>query len=310
MKRNFLIIFICLLLALVGCSEKEPALSPEEAQQQAAQSFVEMLQKTDTYTLPCYAGTLYNADPESLVYYVFGAADDVTFVDESFTTGVVEIDSTSWQSEKNVDLYLYHEDYGELYFTRGDIYKEYKAKRSEDEVGADVLDVLSQHGLKTENLTYGGSALGVFEGASETSYYFALQDIGSYPVSPYTSGVYVMTDGADVIGMSYINIEDTLAPLGDVTTLSAGEAVLGVYQIDPNILALYEPLNFVDARLAYNLVRVAGETDKCVLVPVWEFFTDAGTVFQVDAVSGAAYDGIIEHSFTLSQWEGVAPLYE
>jgi len=310
MKKNLLIILLCMLLALAGCSEKTPELSPEEAQQQAAQSFLEMLQKTDTYTLPCYAATFCNADPEPLVYYVFGAADDVTFVDESFTTGVVEIDSTSWQSEQHPDLYLYSEEYGELYFTRGDIFQEYKAERSAEDVGADVLDVLAQHGLKCDNLTYGGSAVGTFEGAGETNYYFALNPIGDIPVSPYTSGVYVMTDGADIIGMSYINIEDNRTELGEVTTLSIGEAVLGVYQIDPNILAMYEPINFVDARLAYEVVRVANETDKCVLIPVWEFAADSGVVFQVDAVSGVPFDGIVEHSFTLAQWEGAQPLYE
>ena len=260
---------------------------------------------TETYQVQRYATAYLNADAEEFLYYVFGAADDVFVYNEIYEGEIITETTNTWTCESDYTKYLFHMEYGELYFERGDISEDRRPGVSDD--GADLLirDVLQMHGLKEENMTFGGSAAGLFTLEKQGTYYYRLSPVNGMDISIYAAGVYAVVGDGDLLALSYRNIEDDIVPIGQpAQTISAKDASQKLFELEMEEFHFDEDLIFTRAELVYDLARVYDNTDKAALVPVWEFSTADNIYFQVDAVTGMVFSGMNENACKIEQWNG------
>ncbi|MGI5900063.1 MAG: hypothetical protein ACOX8S_09125 [Christensenellales bacterium] len=259
----------------------------------------------DAYDVQKYAAKYLNVDAEAFLFYVFGMAEDVYIYEESYDGEVITEITRTWASEGDYSRYLFHLEFGELYFERGDIEEAGRPGVRADRAESLIREVLQLHGLRDNNLIFQEDGGKLFPGERDDVFYFSLEPVDGLKVSLSNLGISAIVSAGDVLAMSYLNLEGELRPIGEaVRTLSAWEAAQSLLELEQEDINFYGDLIFKRAELVYEAFRVVGDAEKAVLAPVWELYTDDNGYFQLDAVTGEIISGMEEHAYNINEWMG------
>ncbi len=260
---------------------------------------------TETYDVQKYAAKYLNVEAEAFLYYIFGMAEDVYIYEESYDGEVITEITRTWASESDYTRYLFHLEFGQLYFERGDIEEVGRPGVRAERAESLIREVLQLHGAKDGNLIFDESGRELFPGEREDVFCLRLEPIDGLRVSLSSLGVSAIISNGDVIAMSYLNLEGELRPVGEAAqTLSAWDAAQSLFKLEQEDLNFYGDLIFERAELVYDAFRVKGDAEKAVLAPVWELYTDDNGYFQIDAITGEIISGMEDHAYNIEEWTG------